>query len=302
MAPTSSDRETGTPAAEIAIDEALDRALLKTQHPELAGMPITAVGEGWDNAIYRLGETLAVRLPRRALAARLIENEQCWLPALAERLPLPVPAPVRVGMPEGHYPWRWSVAPWIEGDTADKAAMRPLEGMAFGAFLRALHVPASRDAPTNPHRGLPLTDKASAVRQRLGRLGDKVPQEVIRLWEDGFTAAVDVLPTWIHGDLHARNVLVAEGAICGIIDWRDVCAGDPATDLAAFWTVLPTREARLRAMKAYGAISETTLRRARAWAAFFGIILLETGLNDHPEHAAMGAAILRRLRDEVQEP
>ena len=51
-------------------------------------------------------------------------------------------------------------------------------------------------------------------------------------------------------------------------------------------------------MKAYGAISETTLRRARAWAAFFGIILLETGLNDHPEHAAMGAAILRRLRDE----
>lgn len=180
--------------------------------------------------------------------------------------------------------------------------MRPLEGKAFGAFLSALHVPPSHDAPTNPHRGVPLTCKAPDVRLRLDRLGDKVPQEVVRLWEDGLSVAVDVPSTWVHGDLHARNVLVAEGAISGIIDWGDICTGDPATDLAAFWTVLPTREARLRAIKAYGSISKTTLRRARALAAFFGIILLDTGLSDHPQHAAMGAAILRRLRDEVQEP
>lgn len=91
MAPTNPDRGTGTPAAEIAIDDALVRALLKSQHPDLAGLPVTAVGEGWDNAIYRLSETLAMRLPRRALAARLIEHEQRWLPELAERCPCRFP-------------------------------------------------------------------------------------------------------------------------------------------------------------------------------------------------------------------
>ena len=81
----------------------------------------------------------------------------------------------------------------------------------------------------------------------------------------------------------------------------DICVGDPVTDLASFWTVLPTREARLRAIKAYAPLSVARLCRARVWAAFFGIILLDTGLTNHPQHAAMGAAILRRLRDDGKE-
>ena len=180
--------------------------------------------------------------------------------------------------------------------------MRPLEGAVYVAFLRALHVPPSSDAPPNPHRDVPLTKKARDVRARLERLGERVPEGVTRLWKNGLASAIDVEPTWIHGDLHARNVLVADSTISGIIDWGDICVGDPATELASFWTVLPTREARLRAMKAYGPLSGATLCRARAWAAFFGTILLDTGLTDHPQHAAMGAAILRRLRDEIQEP
>lgn len=290
-----------TPPAEIQIDEALLRDLLVSQHPDLASQPITTVGEGWDNAIYKLGDGLALRLPRRAQAARLIEHEQRWLPILAERLPLPIPVPVRTGTPEGRFPWHWSVVPWLDGDTVDRTAMRPLEGAVFGAFLRSLHVPPPSDAPANPHRDVPLTKKAPDVRARLERIGERVPEGVTRIWKDGLASAFDVEPTWIHGDLHARNVLVADGAISGIIDWGDICVGDPATDLASFWTVLPTREARLRAMKAYGPLSGATLCRARAWAAFFGIILLDTGLTDHPQHAAMGAAILRRLRDDGKE-
>ena len=55
---------------------------------------------GWDNAMFRLGEQLAVRLPRRIAVAKLIDHEQRWLPQLAPLLPIAVPAPVRAGQPE----------------------------------------------------------------------------------------------------------------------------------------------------------------------------------------------------------
>ena len=58
----------GTPAAEFAIDDALVSGLLADQHQDLARLPLRAVGEGWDNATYRLGDHLAVRLPRRAVS------------------------------------------------------------------------------------------------------------------------------------------------------------------------------------------------------------------------------------------
>src|SRR5690349_9653047 len=106
------------PAAEVAIDEALVRALLRDQHPDLAELPLERVAFGWDNVVLRLGDELAVRVPRRQLAASFIEHEQRWLPELAPRLPLPVPAPVRVGRPALGYPWSWSVVPWMAGGEA----------------------------------------------------------------------------------------------------------------------------------------------------------------------------------------
>lgn len=97
------------PAAEIDIDADLVRALLDDQHPDLAGEPIRLVANGWDNVLFRLGEELVVRLPRRALAVPLVLHEQRWLPQLAPRLPLPIPAPVRVGLPGTGFPWPWEV-------------------------------------------------------------------------------------------------------------------------------------------------------------------------------------------------
>lgn len=289
-----------TPPAEFGIDTDLARVLLREQHPDLAELPIEPAESGWDNAMFRLGDPLALRLPRRSLAAALIEKEQRWLPELAVRLPLPVPAPLRIGLPGCSYPWRWSVVPWLSGDTADRAAISPLQAMRFGSFLKALHTTAPANAPVSPQRSVPLSDKAADTETRIGRLGDRFPALVRDIWEDGLAAPLDVAPTWIHGDLHARNVVVSDGEIAGVIDWGDLAAGDPATDLAAFWTVLPTRETRLRAMRAYGSVSDAILRRARGWAVFLGIVLLDTGLADHPQHAAMGAAILRRLRDEPE--
>src|SRR5262245_30216963 len=106
---------TGTPAAEFALDSAFVAGLLADQHPDLAHLPVQVVEAGWDNALFRLGDGLAVRLPRRAAAAPLILHEQRWLPHLVDRLTLPIPAPARIGTPARGYPWHWSVVPWLRG-------------------------------------------------------------------------------------------------------------------------------------------------------------------------------------------
>ena len=91
------------PPAEFEIDEVLVNELLATQHPDLAGLPLRPVGSGWDNAIFRLGSELSVRLPRRALSVPLVLNEQRWLPEIAPRLPLPIPI---------HWQWPNSPCCW----------------------------------------------------------------------------------------------------------------------------------------------------------------------------------------------
>ena len=89
----------GKPDAEIDIDEKLIRRLLRVQHPDLADLTLDHLDSGWDNVMYRLGLELTVRVPRRQIAAQLLVNEQTWLPTLATRLPIPIPAPIRLGEP-----------------------------------------------------------------------------------------------------------------------------------------------------------------------------------------------------------
>lgn len=290
----------GTPPAEVAVDAALVAALLRAQHPDLARLPLSRLDEGWDNVMFRLGEDLVVRLPRREAAAGLISREQEWLPLLAPRLPLPIPAPVRRGGPGEGYPWPWSVVPWIEGETADLAPPAESEATGFGRFLAALHLPSPPEAPRNPVRGVPLATRRAMVRARATRVAavtDVITAKLGYLWEDALAAPIDEPDCWLHGDLHARNVLVRDGRLAGVIDWSDLAAGDRATDLAAIWGVFDSRDAREAAMAACGATSSATWARARGWAFAFGVMLFDSGLADHPRHAAMGAATLRRLAE-----
>ena len=45
-------------------------------------------------------------------------------------------------------------------------------------------------------------------------------------------------------------------------------------------------------------MAAATIARAKGWAVFYGVILLETGLRDTPRHAKMGADLLRRLTED----
>ena len=290
----------GTPPAEVAVDAILVRALLEDQHPDLARLVLAAVASGWDNAMFRLGDTLAVGLPRRQLTAALIEREQTWLPRLASRLPLPVPSPLRIGRPGHGFPWSWSLVPWLPGEAADLAPPEPEEAERLAGFLRALHTNAPPGAPTNPFRGVPLQERRAVVDARLDRLRSTtslVDEALLEAWQAALSAPIADQGCWVHGDLHARNVLVHAGRFSAVIDWGDLCRGDPATDLASVWSLFDDVEARRRVVRSYGPRPAGVWLRALGWAVSFGTVLLETGLADHPRHARMGGDILRRVAE-----
>ncbi|NJM67038.1 MAG: aminoglycoside phosphotransferase family protein [Acaryochloris sp. RU_4_1] len=310
MEPHNLSSVAGTPAPEIDIDQTLVYRLLKEQHPDLADLSIHPVSCGWDNAIFRLGEQLSIRLPRRQLGAMLIEHEQTWLPQLAkglqripgDHLPIPVPTPVRLGKPSPDYPWRWSILPWLSGVTADQQELVVNQAERFAAFLRSLHIPAPAHAPHNQFRGVPLSHRQVDVEVRMKRLKattNLITSEIQQIWHQALAAPIDILSTWLHGDLHPHNILVAEGLITGVIDWGDLTAGDRATDLAAIWMLFSDADLRQRTINAYAPISEATWQRAKGWAVFFGVVLLETGLVDNPQQAAIGEKTLRHLLEDV---
>jgi aminoglycoside phosphotransferase (APT) family kinase protein len=291
----------GTPASDLEIDTSLVYRLLEDQHPDLTHLPIYRVDAGWDNAMFRLGDKLSVRLPHRQAAAKLIENEQTWLPVLANHLCLPVPTPYRLGKPALGYPWRWSVLPWLAGMSADRDAPRADQAKCFALFLHSLHIPAPFNAPLNSARGVPLIQRAASVQERMKRLETKtnlITSTIKNTWDIALNTPVDVEAKWLHGDLHARNILVENGVITGVIDWGDITSGDVATDLASIWMLFSNQNARRQAIAEYGNVSNATLQRAKGWAILFGVMLLDTGLVDRPRHAVMGERTLRHVLED----
>jgi aminoglycoside phosphotransferase (APT) family kinase protein len=91
--------------------------LLHEQHPDLADLPLTFGARGWDNQLWRLGDHLAVRLPWATQGAdELLLKEHALLPAIAPRLPLPIPVPQRLGQPSERFPRTWIVTTWVTGE------------------------------------------------------------------------------------------------------------------------------------------------------------------------------------------
>jgi aminoglycoside phosphotransferase (APT) family kinase protein len=290
-----------TPAAEVDVDVPLVAALLRDQHPDLADLPLAIVASGWDNVVVRLGELLAVRLPRRAAAAALIEHEQRWLPEIAHRVAaiVPVPDPVRTGRPALGYPWSWSVVRWLPGTPAGERAGGVRVAEALAAFVELLHVPAPPDAPVNPVRAVPLATRSDSVLTRLATADVPRARELAAVWRTA--AALPAYagpPVWVHGDLHPFNVLVdtaPDGGtrLAAVVDFGDVTAGDPAVDLATAWLTLD-REAR-RTFRTRVAADDDTWERARAWAVSIGSAL---HLSDDRAFRAVARRVIGEVLDD----
>ena len=279
------------PDADVVVDEVLVRKLLKTQHPELAELPLTWAEAGWDNEIFRLGDDLAVRLPRRAIAHGLLLNEVRWLPFLAPRLPVAIPGARYRGKPGADYPYHWAVVPWFTGLSAAHEVVPKRDELALelAGFFRSLHVPAPADAPKNPVRGVPLHTRDVVVRQRLANNGGSTEPELTRLWERALRAAEYVGPRlWLHGDPHPHNVIVTPGNehekrhLAAVIDFGDLGAGDPASDLACGWLFFSAAGLNFfRETAGSNALyDEAIWERARGWALNYASLMIGLDRSD----------------------
>ncbi|HBX80641.1 MAG TPA: aminoglycoside phosphotransferase [Propionibacteriaceae bacterium] len=292
------------PAADWAITPQLVAQLLADQCPDLAGRAVTPFSHGWDNVMYRLGDDLVIRLPRRRAAVTLIENEIRWLPTIAGSLPAFTSLPVFVGSATDDYPTRWTVAPFAHARTAADVAVSERTPAAEGLadFFVALHRTAPVNAPANPGRGTALGRPEMQARV-LDRIGRRPAQSAAladrwRAWSGapGWSG-----PTvWLHGDAHPLNLLLDhDGRLAGVIDWGDITSGDPACDLAVGWLMFD--EAGRRRFTERGAPNPAydadIWTRAKAWGLYFGLFFAEQA-DDMPRLQRIGEDALARLLDE----
>jgi len=291
------------PEAEIDVTADLVGELIRQQHPDLLA-ELTLVANGWDNVIFRLGRTRTVRLPRRQVAADLITKEQRWLPELAAGLPLAIPVPERVGRPTVEFPWFWSIGPWFRGEalTTVPVADRVRYAAGIAEFFAALHLPAAADAPRNPVRGIPLAGRAELAGQLFAML--ELPDRLHELWNELLTTPEWAgPPIWVHGDPHPANILIKDGRLAAVIDFGDLCGGDPATDLAAGWLAFD-RSGWQIFHDHYVAIrghDRDLWRRARGWALSIGLSLVANS-DDNQMLAAIGTHALEQvLQDEMRQ-
>lgn len=249
---------------------------------------------------YRLGEKLAVRLPRLAVARDLLLEEQRFLPRIAAQVDVQVPVPVGCGVPSSIFPWPFSVVPWFPGVDAARGPLLQTEAAVFGSLLRKLHGAALPGLRPLAWRGGPLRDRAADVAERLDRLHrmNTLPASTLQEIAAEFERTADVeaceVNVPIHADLHPKNILTQEGRLSAVIDWGDLNLGDAANDLASVWLHFePSAHAAF--WDAYGPVSQATLVRARGWAFFFGVNLLVAEASGEQDFGGVGARTLERL-------
>jgi aminoglycoside phosphotransferase (APT) family kinase protein len=266
---------------EVETSPALVRRLLAEQFPQWADLPITPVSSaGTDNALYRLGDHMAVRLPRIGWAVEQVEKEQRWLSILAPHLPLPIPVPLAKGEPGENYPWHWSVYRWLEGKnaTTDPPADTHQAATAIVQFISALQQIDAADGPPagahNSYRGVPLIARDPEARQGIADLRGMIDTETAAAaWDAALSVpAWSGQPVWLHGDLQSGNLLVHRGQISAVIDFGCLGVGDPACDLQIAWNFFSadTRDTFRAAL----AVDDATWARGRGWALYFGLVAL----------------------------
>lgn len=274
---------------EVSIDAALVRGLIAAQFPRWSNLSLELVPSGGtDNTIYRLGDTMAVRLPRRPVAAGQIAKEQRFLPGLAPKLPLAIPVPLGLGEPAETYPFHWSICRWLTGANALAAPITDLGQAArdLARFVTALQRvdPSGGPGPEaqNSRRGEPLAKRDAATRAAIAKLEGLIDTgRAIKIWDAALAAPVfDGEPKWLHGDLHPANLIVENDRLSAVIDFGCLGVGDPACDLMVGWTLLDAESRDV--LRATHPVDDAAWARGRGWALSMGLIALPYYLDTNP--------------------
>jgi aminoglycoside phosphotransferase (APT) family kinase protein len=285
----------------MTIDPALVRGLLAAQFPDWSQLPLTLLEPaGSDHVIYRLGDTMSVRLPRSDWADGEAAKAHTWLPHLAHRLPLTVPEPLALGAPGCGYAWHWSVTRWLDGTTAtvDGLADPDLAAGQLADFLRTLQgIPAADTLLPGPHPE--LTRPSLATRDRETRAAIEAVDGVFdtaaltEVWDNALEApAWGREPVWCHGDFHTGNLLTVDGRVSAVIDFGGLSTGDPACDLVVAYTLLSATTRPL--FRAALGVDDATWTRGMGWA-------LATALNAYTSYAATEPRVARQTTRQLTE-
>ncbi|MGE0686285.1 MAG: aminoglycoside phosphotransferase family protein [Dehalococcoidia bacterium] len=289
-------------ADEVPTSADLARRLIWAQFPQWADLPITPVqSSGTDNAIYRLGDRMAVRLPRRPGAVAQVEKEHARLPWLAPALPLSIPLPFARGQPGEDYPWPWSVLSWLDGEEATTRQLThsTAAAVALAEFIRALQSLESSGGPApgahNSHRGGPLAQRDARVRQAIAECGGLIDTDAATaVWERALAAPPSSsAPVWLHGDLLPSNLLTKGGRLHPVIDFGMLGVGDSACDLLPAWAIFaPAARAAFRTVLE---LDDAAWERGRGWAMSWAAIALPYYLTTNPRIVEMATHTLRAL-------
>lgn len=286
---------------EFSIDDGLVRGLIGTQFPEWAQLPLRRFNSsGTVHAIYRLGSSLAVRLPRAPDFTAALEREASILPTLGPLLSVTIPELIAVGQPTSRYPSKWSVLAWIEGEPLSTSPLVDLVAVAnrLGEFVTAMRaVDVAGETSTN-QRGRPLATRDTWTRQSIAAVADEFdPVAATSIWEAALAAPPwDGVKTWIHGDLLPGNLLVVAGGLAAVIDFGECARGNPTHDLIAGWWVFDgdSRDAFRRTSGADPAGWE----RARGMALSGAVGALSYYRDSNPEFSDQARRTLRHVMDD----
>jgi aminoglycoside phosphotransferase (APT) family kinase protein len=252
-------------ADEVDTDPSLVQRLVAGQFPQWADLPIEPVFPlGTDNANYRLGGDKLARLPRQPGKVEGLERELEWLPLLARDLPLPVPQPLGRGEAAEGFPFTWGVFSWVDGANVAVEQIAPETAMDLARLILALRSLDATAAPPGLRRGT-LREHDEWVRSSVSKFhADHDGEGLLAAWEETLDAPTwEGPPTWCHCDLDLRNVVFRDGRPSAVLDWGWAGAGDPASDAAVAWKMLPA-EARGAFWEALGS-DEAEITRARGW-------------------------------------
>ena len=286
---------------EVDTDSSLVRCLLAEQFPHWADLPITRIpSAGTDNAIYRLGDDMAVRLPRIDWAVGQVDKEHQWMPRLAPLLPLIIPKPLAMGEPGEGYPWRWSVYRWLDGKNArlDEIENPSDAATALAEFLIALQKTDTTGGPLAADhnvRGCSLTLRDEGTRQSIAAMHGMIDTNAaLAVWDSALQAREwDRAPVWFHGDLLPGNLLFRQGRLSAVIDFGGLAVGDPACDLMIAWGLFSGQSRDV--FRSALAVDDATWARGRGHALSQAVIFIPYYLETNP----IGVANAQHMLDAV---
>ena len=265
----------------IELDTTNARRIIDAQFPKYKRLSLEPIiPGGTDNTMFRLGQTLCARFPKREEAVPQIKKEQVWLPRLAP-LPLKIPSEVGSGPASAEIPYDWSLYDWLPGKSLVESEIEnwSAAAIALADFVLGLQAKDVSSAPLagaqNHYRGVALEKRDELTIAAIAGLADEYSEEVLRrVWDEALqTPEHRGDPVWLHGDLQGGNILVSGGRLGAVIDFGLSGVGDPACDLMVAWSVLP-RSARSVFKKSVRAADDTWMR-GLGWALSVSVIALE---------------------------